>query len=461
MPLLALLLRAPGAGAIEPAFVVNQATNDVSVVDLQTAAVSATWATPSSPRAIAIAPNDLALYVATRNRVTALDVLRPGRRVEFELQSGLIDATSVAVSREGNKVFVTHFTNITSTLALVVTMIDLQHPTVAACLRDRTDPCIPGAGEILLSVPFAQPKHVAVSPWDGSVWVVSTDGRIARAATPGAAFVEVPTAVNQRPRDPGGMSIGHDGNVAIAANGNCAVAGACVKVVVPAMANMLVTRNESFLRLGRVLVGAGGPVFVAAPMNNLIARIAAGPQQNFPTAPNPVGVGVGALGTLYSVNENTAPGNGTVSVIGSGMPRSVTVGSLPGATVASPRVMRGMIRAETRSVSWTYTNPFGWVGTPVTVQFRNRGFESLTVQGINLVGNPGVFGPGPVNFSIAGNTCIGATLAFQQTCDVTVGFRSSPTRFPFPSGDFARLSLQSSDATHGEVVTLTAGRPFP
>jgi len=33
-------------------------------------------------------------------------------------------------------------------------------------------------------------------------------------------------------------------------------------------------------------------------------------------------------------------------------------------------------------------------------------------------------GPGRVNFSVGSNTCVGATLAFQQTCDVTLGFRS-------------------------------------
>ena len=60
-----------------------------------------------------------------------------------------------------------------------------------------------------------------------------------------------------------------------------------------------------------------------------------------------------------------------------------------------------------------------------------------------------------MNFSVGGNTCVGATLAFQQTCDVTVGFRSQPATFPFGSGDRATVSLVS-DASHAETVALLA-----
>lgn len=457
--LVVTLLLAPRAvRAAEPAFVVNQATNDVSVVDLQTAAVSFTWGTNANPRAIAIAPNDLSLYVAAGNDVTVIDVLRPVLRVRLDVTLPFVEATGVAVSRDGGKLFVTHRTNILPNLSAAVTMIDLQEATVAACLRDHTDPCALGAGEVPIAVPFTSLVHVAVSPWDGSVWVIASDGRMARAAVPGQSFVEVATSANQRALNPGGLAIGGDGNVAIASNGNCGAAAACVKVVVPSLANMLVTRSETFAGLGRLAMGAptvsGIPVLLSVPPSAQLSRIAAGPQTNFATGPNPVAAGAGALGTLFTVNENTMPGNGTVSVIGTPL-RTVTVGSLPRAAVASPREMRGMLRAEQRVLSWTYTNPFGQVGTPQTVQFRNRGFAPLTVTGISIQGTMGPFGPGPVNFSLAGNTCAGATLAFAQTCDVTIGFRSNPARPPFGSGDRATLSLVST-ASHAESVTLLA-----
>jgi len=48
-------LRAAPSRAAEPAFAVYQATNDVIVVDLQTATVASRWSTNSNPRAIAIA----------------------------------------------------------------------------------------------------------------------------------------------------------------------------------------------------------------------------------------------------------------------------------------------------------------------------------------------------------------------------------------------------------------------
>ncbi|HEV7731996.1 MAG TPA: hypothetical protein VGR62_07530 [Candidatus Binatia bacterium] len=452
-----LLMPRPGRTA-EPAFVVNQATNDVSVVDLQTATVAFSWGTNSNPRAIAIAPNDLTLYVAAGNDVTVIDVLRPVMRVRLDVTLPFIEATGVAVSRDGGKLFVIHRTNILPNLSAAVTMINLQDQTVAACLRDRTDPCTLGAGEIPIAVPFTNLVHVAVSPWDGSVWVINTDGRMARAATPGQSFVEVATSAMQRALNPGGMAIGSDGNVALAANGNCGAAAACVKVVVPSLSNMLVTRSETFAGLGRLAIGAptmsGSPVLLSVPPSGLLSRIAAGPQTNFMTGPNPVAAGAGALGTLFTVNENTMPGNGTVSVIGIPL-RTVTVGSLPRAAVTSPREMRGMLRAEQRVLSWTYTNPFGEVGTPQTVQFRNRGFAPLTVTGVRIEGVMGTFGPGRVNFLLGGNTCIGATLAFQQTCDVTVGFRSSPAQAPFTSGDRATLSLVST-ASHAETVTLLA-----
>jgi hypothetical protein len=456
----AALLLATVGHAAEPAFVVNQATNDVSVVDLQTASVAFTWGTNSNPRAIAIAPNDLTLYVAAGNDVTVVDVLRPVMRVRLDVTSPFIEATGVAVSRDGGKLFVTHRTNILPNLTAAVTMIDLQEPTVAACLRDKTDPCTLGAGEIPLSVPFTNLVHVAVSPWDGSVWVIASDGRMARAAVPGQSFVEVATSANQRALNPGGMAIGGDGNVALASNGNCGSAAACVKVVVPSLSNMLTTRSETFGGLGRLAIGAptvsGIPILLSVPPSAQLSRVAAGPQTNFPTGPNPVAAGAGALGTLFTVNENTAPGNGTVSVIGTPL-RTVTVGSLPKAAVSSSREMRGMLRAEQRVLSWTYTNPFGQVGTPQTVTFRNRGFAPVTITGINLQGTWGPFGPNPVNFSAGINTCVGATLAFTQTCDVTVGFRSAPARAPFGSGDRATLSLVS-DASHWERVTLLASQ---
>lgn len=444
--------------AAEPAFVVNTATNDVSVVDLQTASVAFTWGTNSTPRAIAIAPNDLALYVAAGNDVTALDVLRPAQRVRLDVTLPFVEATGVAVSRDGTKLFVTHRTALLPNLSAAVTMIDLQDAAVAACLRERTDPCTLAAAEVAVPVPFTGLAHVAVSPWDGSVWVIASDGRMARAAVPGQSFVEVATSANQRALNPGGMAIGADGNVALAANGNCGAAAACVKVVVPGLSNMLTTRPESFAGLGRLAMGPptamGIPVLLSVPPSARLSRIAAGPQQDFAVGPNPVAAGAGALGTLFTVNENTAPGNGTVSVVGTPL-RTVTVGSLPRAAVASPRVMRGMVRAETRLLSWTYTNPFGQIGTPQTVRFRNRGFEPLTVTGVAIQTPMGPFGPAPSNFTVAGNSCVGATLAFQATCDVTVGFRSSPARLPFGSGDRATLSLVS-DATHGESVTLVA-----
>ena len=119
----------------------NTATNDVSVVDLQTAAVAFTWGTNSNPRAIAIAPNDLTLYVAAGNDVTVIDVLRPVLRVRLDVTMPFIEATGVAVSRDGGKLFVVHRTNILPNLTAAVTMIDLQQATVAACLRDHADPC--------------------------------------------------------------------------------------------------------------------------------------------------------------------------------------------------------------------------------------------------------------------------------------------------------------------------------
>jgi hypothetical protein len=457
--LVATLALAPRpARTAEPAFVVNQATNDVSVVDLHTATVAFTWSTNSNPRAIAIAPNDLALYVAAGNDVTVIDVLRPLLKVRLDVTLPFIEATGVAVSRDGTKLFVTHRTNILANLTAAVTMIDLRDPTVSACLWDHTDPCTLGAGEVAVPVPFTNLVHVAVSPWDGSVWVINTDGRMARAAVPGQSFVEVATSASQRALNPGGMAIGGDGNVALAANGNCGSAAACVKVVVPSLSNMLTTRPETFSGLGRLATGAptvnGIPVLLSVPPSAQLSRVAAGPQQNFSVGPNPVAAGAGALGTLFTVNENTMPGNGTVSVVGTPL-RTVTVGSLPNAAVASPREMRGMLRAEPRLLSWTYTNPFGQIGTPQVVTFRNRGFAPLTVTGVRIDGVPGASGLSRVNFSVAGNTCVGATLAFQQTCDVTVGFRSQPATFPFGSGDRGTLSLVS-DASHAETVTLLA-----
>jgi DNA-binding beta-propeller fold protein YncE len=74
--------------------------------------VAFTWSTNSNARAIAIGPNDLALYVAPGNDVTVIDVLRPLLKARLDVTLPFIEATGVAVSRDGTKLFVTHRTNV-------------------------------------------------------------------------------------------------------------------------------------------------------------------------------------------------------------------------------------------------------------------------------------------------------------------------------------------------------------
>lgn len=439
------------AGAIEAAFVTNFATSDLSVVDLQTATVALTMPAGSRPGAIAIGPDDLSLYVAARNDLEILDVLRPQRRVDVDLATSSIDATGVAATRDGAAVFVTHRTTFP---ANQITMINLRDATVASCVANRTASCLPGAGEVMKPTPFGSLEHVAVSPWDGSIWIVNTAGQVARAANASSSFVDVPIAVNQRPLNPSSMIIGADGNVAIAANGNCGTGPSCVKVIVPGLTNLLVTRAETFPRLGRIAHGPGSamgiPLLLAVPPLNQLARIAAGPTQTFATGPNPVAAGAGALGTLFTVNENTGPGNGTVSVLGAGAPRTVTVGSSPKAAVSAAFAMRGMLRAEEGVLSWSLT-PLGGGGPAQVATFRNRGFEPLTIQGVTVTGLQAR------NFGLLGNTCTGATLAIGATCEVTVTF--TPSFFPnVPAGSYrATLQVQST-ASHAETVSLLAAR---
>ena len=194
----------------------------------------------------------------------------------------------------------------------------------------------------------------------------------------------------------------------------------------------------------------GIPVLLAVPTLNQLARIAAGPTQLFATGPNPVAAGAGALGTLFTVNENTGPGNGTVSVLGAGAPRTVTVGSSPKAAVSATHAMRGMLRAEQNALFWTIT-PFGPGGPGQTVTYRNRGFEPLTIQSVAAGGLDGR------NFPVLGNTCTGATLAVGDTCDVTVTF--TPSMFlGVPAGSYRSTLLVQSTATHTESVSLIASR---
>lgn len=439
------------AQAIEAAFVTNFATSDLSVVDLQTATVALTMPAGSRPGAVAIGPDDLSLYVAARNDLEILDVLRPQRRVDVDLATSSVEATGVAVTRDGAAVFVTHRTTFP---ANQITMINLRASSVAACVANRTASCLPGTGEVMKATPFGSLEHVAVSPWDGSIWIVNTAGQVARAVNAQSSFFDVPIAVNQRPLNPSGMIIGTDGNVAIAANGNCGTGPSCVKVIVPGMSNLLVTRSETFPRLGRIAHGPGSamgiPLLLAVPPLNQLARIAAGPTQTFATGPNPVAAGAGALGTLFTVNENTGPGNGTVSVLGAGAPRTVTVGSSPKAAVSAAFAMRGMLRAEQGVLSWTLT-PLGGGGPGQIATFRNRGFEPLTIQSVVATGLQAR------NFGLLGNTCTGATLAVGATCDVTVTF--TPSLFPNVLAGSYRATLQvQSTASHAETVSLIASR---
>ncbi|MGV8076726.1 MAG: PKD domain-containing protein [Methanosarcina sp.] len=145
----------PVGAAINPngtkVYVVNVHSNDVSVIDTATNTVTATVPAGSSPQGVAVSPNGKKVYVANlgSNTISVIDATK--NTVTATVNAGKSPA-GVAVSPDGKKVYVTNYGDKT------VSVIDTATKAVTATVSV-------GRG----------PKEIVVTPDGNKVYVVNSD----------------------------------------------------------------------------------------------------------------------------------------------------------------------------------------------------------------------------------------------------------------------------------------------
>ncbi len=405
------------------AYIVNRDSRELTVIDLSTRTVVGSWRTDRNPRDVTTSPDGTCVYVAANHDLTIIDIDFPTERIDVEFQRGGLESTGVAVADGGRRIFVSQ------RISDTVTMLALQEPGLAACVAMRTPDCNPGTGETPLALPFAGGEHIATSPYDGSVFVVNADGRVARAAAPSWNFVEITSAsATNLPRSPAGLAVGADGNVAISANANCPSSAACVKVLShPSWT--LTTLAHRFTRVGGLAIETttgenGFPILVALPDDDAVGRITSSGLRlsycYFGVEPQDVAwTAESAFIPASFVTANSAhlqsPGS-SATIFYRGTRMEVPAGLTPVA-VAIGHVLEGKLVPDPLQLSWVYSGINQYVGRQ-RVRFTNQGYLYMFLD--RLV----VRGRDAANFTVTSDLCSFRSLGIGQSCDVEVDFRA-------------------------------------
>jgi hypothetical protein len=413
----------PAHAVTQHAYVVNRDSRDLTVIDVSSRTVVGTWRTDRNPRDVTTSPDGTFVYVAANHDLTIIDIDHPTERIDVEFQRGGLESTGVAVADGGRRVFVSQ------RISDTVTMIDLHDANLAACVAMRTPDCNPGSGETPLALPFAGGEHIATSPYDGSVFVVNADGRVARAEGPSWSFVEITSPTSARlPRSPAGLAVGPDGNVAISANANCPSSTGCV-VVLSYPSWSLTTLPHTFTRVGGLAIenttGENGfPILVALPDDDAVGRITSSGLRlaycYFGVAPQDVAfTSESAFIPASFVTANSAhlhdPGS-SATIFYRGTRTEVPAGTTPVA-VAIGHVLEGKLVPDPLQLSWVYSSLHQYVGRQ-RVRFTNQGYlymflDRLVVRGRDVA-----------NFTVTSDGCSFRSLGISQSCDVEVDFRA-------------------------------------
>lgn len=304
--LLALTLLAASAVRAAPlAYITNETSNDVSVIDLASNTVTATIAVGASPQGVAVNQAGTRVYVANSNSnsVSVIDTASNTVAATVTLSN---NAIGVAVNSAGTRVYVTlEFAN---TVAVIDT----------------------ASNSVIASVPVATPFGVVVSPDGTRVYVVSDlPGLSSAVAVLDAASNTVigTIAVGNNPR---GIAVNAAGTRVYVAN----LVSSDVSVLDTTSNTVVATVPVGTYPYGVAVSPDGTRVYVTnngsddvtvidATSNAAVGTVTLAPGSS------PAGIGVNAAGTrVYVANLQL----NYVSVIGTGcneVSGTVTVGTNP------------------------------------------------------------------------------------------------------------------------------------
>jgi len=208
---LSTLVAATQANAAAIAYIPNQTGSSVSVVDVNSGAVTASVPVGAAPIGVAVAPGGRFVYVAQHNANTVAVVSTNTNTVQAQISAGT-KPMGVAVSPDGSRLYVTNFLTATASGAGslwvngTLTVVDTATRTVVAILTVGTNPSgvavspdgsrvyVANAGSGTLSVVSAASNTVSATIPVGANPVgvaASSNGQRIYVANSGAASVSV------------------------------------------------------------------------------------------------------------------------------------------------------------------------------------------------------------------------------------------------------------------------------
>jgi DNA-binding beta-propeller fold protein YncE len=426
------ILSAGGAAHADPmAYVVNEDSNSVSVIDVSAGATRATVSTwdgyspnaGKAPRDVVVDPRSGRVFVAVQHRLVSFDGLRSIDRSAGQMVAGYHEvqqndpaydmlmtgvqneASGLALDDAGRRIFMCHEA-IGSHPWGYVHEFSILDPANPKGVKQHT---INGVMDL---------RFIA---WDAKyqrLYVVADDGTIVRASSTGLGNLSFTTLFqgSAGAPNPGGILADPAGGIWVTSRGP----------------GKLVRIDANGTRTEYAVPGAQHPRGLAfdrsVPANLLIAVDDLDKVKRFTpatqafadvmtTADRPQDVGVTLAGAKVSVNRH-ASGNG--SITREGMNFSITQEKSTALAIADvPRLV-----PDPTSHSFCYNRTGDVAYKKFTVQNTRADRLPLTMAPIQLAGlNPGNYQIWTT--STTPNTCHAARLNWSQTCEFTVKFTAS------------------------------------
>jgi YVTN family beta-propeller protein len=448
------------------AYITNEQSNNVSVINTATNTVVATVVVGKLPYGISVSPDASKVYVTTNSGSNDLTVINTATNIVVATVGVGAQPTGVSVSPDGNKVYVTNTgsNNLsvinTATNTVVATVGLGVNPFGVSVSPDGSNVYVANIGSANVSVintatntvvatlgVGANPTGVAVSPDGSKVYVTSQGPNNVSVINTATNTVVATVGVGLRPN---GICVSPDGSKVYVSN----LGSDNVSVINTATNTVVATVAVGTSPAGVSLSPDGSKVYVANFNSNNVSVISSA--TNTIVATVSVGIQPVALGNFIS---------SAVACTGSSKTFQITVNPLPSATIsgtiavcqnaAQPNIT---FAGSGGTAPYTFSYAVG-LGDPQTIADDGSGSVTLAVPATT----PGTLTYNLLSVQNASSTHCGQTLS-GQSASVTIN--ATPTGSisgggTYCSGANTTTSLTLSVTGSGTISgTLSGGTPF-
>ncbi|MEM7410889.1 MAG: hypothetical protein AAF430_11690 [Myxococcota bacterium] len=378
------------------------------------------WRTNGDPvdirfarRAVAGVSRDF-LYVAAEDEATIQLPDNQGARVDLKFTpKGIL---SHAVVPMGQRLFVLQTSNTSG--GSVLAELDLQDPTIHTCIVNLTKDCF-CSSVALHTLPVQDALYADYSARADRIYVVADNGEVAEFDPNSGNASLVHFGGAPLPSNPGGLTAGPDGTIAISGEDGGQV---ILTTLDPGNGNKIETVPLPFSEAGGVAFEPrrhrdGYPIWVGDASRSQAVRYRndqlEAPVSTGGSGANPLDLAVGHRGAVVTANEADS-----ASIVRSGAsPIVSTTHPLPTAVTLGPVFEGPGIDTDPYEVFWVYRDLHQPIGNRVVV-VQNIGDTDLSVSALSISGFD------RANFAIVADACSGNTLPPGDRCTIDLGFRA-------------------------------------